>query len=263
MLARAPHALYYFEPCGRPINKEGQPGGWFRYLRPGQSDEQVEQACDAAFGGLPFPDRRWQRGAWRRLVPGYRIVVKDVATLMATEWVAQRYRPHVLVVVRHPCAVVLSALRQGIVAEPYMAALHRNVELRQDYLNRYHDVIRTAATPVQVLGAIWAVCHRVLGDGLSRHADWAVVNYEALCAEPVGEFRAIFSLLGLHWNRAVEEYVIRSSSRHVPGLYSGVRVSSQQIGKWRTEIEKSDLEVIRHYVRAFDLPFYRSDEDWP
>jgi len=262
IFAAARRALYYFEPCSPDISGKGDFDMWFRYLRCGARDELFEQALDAAFRGLPFPGQRWNRARWHRLLPGYRIVVKEVAAFMAAEWLHARYKPEMLIIIRHPCAVVLSELGQGTPPEDSMREMLGQPELFEDHLNPYRSMMEKASTPFEILGAMWGARHRVLANNLSRHAEWQVVFYKDLCANPVAEFQRLFRHFGLLWTKAMEQYVIERSTGHTSGLYSVRRNSVQQIDKWKQSMTSADVNAVRHYVEPFDLPFYRSDADW-
>ncbi|MCI0394404.1 MAG: sulfotransferase [Chloroflexi bacterium] len=261
VFATARRALYCFEPGSPVIMGHGGAETWFRYLQPGDHDRLFEQAFDAAFRGLPY-GRRWRRAAWHRLLPGYRIVVKEVAAFMCLEWLAGRYDPAVLVVIRHPCPTILSELKQGTDAERSRQAILHQSRLWAGPLEPYRAVLESAQTPLEILAAIWASRHRVLADALACHPEWQVVFYEALCAGPVAQFRHLFQAFGLAWTRQVEQYVIHSSTNHALGLYSGKRLSAGQADKWQREMTPTEIESIRCTVDAFALPFYRTTADW-
>lgn len=261
VFANAARVLYCFEPGSPVVSKQGGLDTWFRYLRPGDRDRPLEQIFDAAFRGLPY-GRRWRRSIWHRLLPGYRIVVKEVAAFMCLEWLVARYDPAVLVVIRHPCPTILSELKQGTDAEQSRLALLRQPYLWDGRLQFHRAALEQAQTPVEILAIIWAVRQRVLADALGRHPDWQLVFYEALCADPPGHFRRMFVTFGLPWTKQVEQYVIESSTVQAGGLYSGRRLSAQQVDKWRQEMSAAEIAAVRRAVEPFELPFYRDEADW-
>jgi hypothetical protein len=261
VFATAPRVLYCFEPGSPVVSKQGGPDSWFRYLRPGDHDGQMEQTFDAAFRGLPY-GRRWRRSIWHRLLPGYRLVVKEVAAFMCLEWLAGRYDPAVLVVIRHPCPTILSELRQGTDAEQSRLTLLRQPHLWDGRLQPHKAALAQAQTPVEILATIWAVRQHILAGALGRHPDWQLVFYEALCAEPVAQFRRLFAAFGLAWTKQVEQYVMDSSTSQAGGLYSGRRLSAQQMDRWRQEMSGAEIAAVRRAVEPFDLPFYQAESDW-
>ena len=262
IFSAARRVLYYFEPCNPAFTGKGDFDVWFRYLRPGAQDRLFEEAFDAVFHGLPFPGQQWNRAQWHRLLPGYRIVVKEVAAFMAVEWVHDRYKPEVLMIIRHPCAVILSELGQGTPPERSMMELLGQSELFEDHLDPYRLTMEKASSPFETLGAIWGARHRVLANNLSRYPGWQIALYEDLCADPVGGFQQLLRHFGFPWTEAMERYVVQRSTGHVPGLYSVRRNSAQQINRWKHEMTLAEVNAVRRYVEPFDLPFYLSDADW-
>ncbi|NEO11841.1 MULTISPECIES: sulfotransferase [Moorena] len=260
-LSTANRAIYYYEPCNLDITGKGNMDTWFRYTRPGERDDLLENAFDNVFKDLPFGGG-WYRGFWARALPNYQIIVKDVASLMSIEWVFKRYNPKLLVIVRHPCPTVLSEINKETPAELSRDTLLHQSSLFQDHLEPYRSVIEAAKTPIEIFSAIWAARHRVVADALSRNPEWLLIFYEELCLDPIGKFKELFEQFELPWNRRVENHVLQSSTNNIPGRYSKVRISNQQINKWKQTMNQSEVEVVRNYVKLSDLPFYQSDQFW-
>lgn len=99
VFATGRRVLYTFEPASPTADQPFDQ--WFAYARPDQPAPALAQTFDPAFWGLPGR-RKWRRAFWHRLLPGYRLVIKDVASLMCAEWLVQRYQPALLLVIRHP-----------------------------------------------------------------------------------------------------------------------------------------------------------------
>lgn len=253
VFATGRRVLYYFEP-GSPT--ADQPfDQWFAYARPGQPAPTLAQIFDPVFQGLPGR-RNWRRSLLHRLLPGYQLVVKEVAGLMAAEWLAERYRPATLLVIRHPCPTILSELEQGTDPARSKATLLAQKQLFEDHLEPYRPVIEAATSPHQILAAIWAARYRVIADALPRHPDWKIVQYETLCEEPVATFHQLFSHVGLPWSDRNVNFIWHSSTTASPGLYSGKRVSRHQLDKWNGQLTPAETAAIYRTIEPFNLPFY-------
>jgi hypothetical protein len=263
VLGMSQGGLYYHEPFATRQSGDVDIDYWFHYIPPGASDPSgLEPALDPAFAGLRCAGRRWQHPSWTRLLPGYRVVVKEVAALMSVEWIARRYRPKVVIVVRHPCPVILSELEQGTSPEDSIMALLRQRELFRDHLEPWRRSIEAASTPFEKLAAVWAARHRVIANAINRNRDWLVLSYEPLCLDPQKVFRWITYRLGLVWTCDLENYVEYTSSRNVPGHYKSVRISRLQPEKWKARITATEAESVRKMVERFRLPFYTSNDHW-
>jgi hypothetical protein len=260
--ARARRVLYYFEPAAPNISGTGSLETWFHYIPPGHPDPEFEAIFDPVFRGLPPTGRRWRRAPIHRLIPGYRLVVKEVAALLSTAWLAERYQPNVVVIVRHPCPTILSELRRDVPAEASRSALLARTGLLRDHLEKYREHIERAQTDLEVFAAIWAARYRVIADQLDDFPQWKIVHYEALCDDPIGGFKAIFSHLGLAWDAKVARYVARSSTSNDEGTYSGIRVSRERVDAWKREMTPDRVERVRDVIAPFVLPFYTDPQDW-
>jgi hypothetical protein len=262
LMAAAWNTLYYHEPANPYTSGIWDLDPWYRYFRPGQHYNFYERTLDPAFKGLDAPGLRWNDRTWVRLVPGYQIVIKDVTTFMNLEWIYDRYNPLVVVLLRHPCAVVLSQLREARVPQPQMEIMLAQDELFEDHLHKYKSVMESAVSTTEMLTALWAAKHKVVANVLENHPDWRLQSYDDLCEAPTEQFKAIYNFFGLKWTKAVERTVIEHSSLHEDGMYSIRRISKLQAGKWKKEIEPEQLVVIRRIVDSFELPFFSKESDW-
>jgi len=260
-LGRAPEALVYPEPflstCGEtPATLAG-------YVPTGASAPGVAEQLDAAFAGLITTHRHWRAKSpklARRILGGFRVVIKEVATLMYIEWVAERYDPVVLIPVRHPCPVVLSQLDRGNYAPGWLNAMLGNERLMADHLEPFRAIMEGATSPLEATAAQWAGLNRVMATQLERHPDWLVVPYEPLARDPIGGFRALYDLVGLRWTRGVQRYVTRNTTTPDDDRYTTTRVSADRIDAWRQTMTVDEVARVRAIVEPFDLPWYRADE---
>lgn len=249
---------YYYEPCNPELQGIRDFDLWFRYLRPGEEDDVFTPALDAAFGGLSSPGSH-RNGPQRSRC---RIVVKEVAPVMSLSWLIDRYDPDVLVIVRHPGAVILSELNKGTPVRKSKKALLHQDTLFADHLNPYRQQIERAQSPHEILGVVWGARHRVILNALAYRERWKIVYYEDLCFYPLREYRKIFTDFRLNWDDRVARGVAEHSSTHEPGIYSVKRVSAQQVNQWRQKIAPPELVRIKEIIDPFDLPFYRDPRDW-
>jgi hypothetical protein len=90
-----------------------------------------------------------------------------------------------------------------------------------------------------------------------------VVQYEDLCTDPIGQFRALVDFAQLTWDQGLERHVQTHSEggdRTQP--YSTMRNSRSMIGAWRSEVTREQIVQFKAGYCAFDLPWYQSAGDW-
>jgi hypothetical protein len=260
---QAKGVLYYNEPCNPDKAKGSKYSVWFRYVRLNANDPFFESYLDAAFKGLIMYKTAWlgQR-RYRRLSPGYRIVIKEVASFMSLEWIYKRYNPSVLVVIRHPCAVALSERNKGTSTERPIMEILQQIPLVADHLYPFITVMKKAKKPFEIYGAIWAARNRVIANLLSHYPEWRTIFYEDLCKNPLGYFHELFDHFSLNWSSKVQTFINRTTTKKKLGTYSISRVTEKQIDKWKSEMTRTEIEQVRTFVEPFNLPFYNLESEW-
>jgi hypothetical protein len=263
--SQSPDVLYYVEPCNPDNNEHGNPTAWTNYVSPGERDWYYEHYLKSAFQGLISPGQTWSRQNFRRrLYPGYRFVIKEVATFMSLEWVYHNFDPNVLVVLRHPCGVALSNLERNAHLEEQsrLKLLKQNTALVSAHLKPYMETIEKAQTPLEVSSVIWAIRNRVFADIYEQHSNWHLLYYEDLCESPKSTFRSLFERFDIPWSEAVDQFITQKTSSEEPGTFSTGRITQKQIDKWRRRLSSDEVGQVYSMVAPFNLPFYHSDTVW-
>jgi hypothetical protein len=111
--------------------------------------------------------RAWAACRWR----GDRPLIEDPIALFSSEWLAERFDMHVVVVIRHPAAFVSSITRLGW-RHPLAHFLEQPLLMR-DVLAPFTDAIRGAArrTPdlVDEAALLWRIIHHAIARFRERH----------------------------------------------------------------------------------------------
>ena len=234
MLSRSPDVAYLREPVTQPYL-----GGAKRetVVDP-DSDAVVRRRyvrfADRAFAGvLPWrlEDVVEDVGAFALRERARRtLVVKEVNPLAARFYV-RRYRPKVILLLRHPAAVAESYQRMGWLEGAFE-------ELGTLYGASMHGALDACASTAPV-----------------------VVRFEDLALEPRAEFTALFATLGLCLPAAFEDVVVElcESAGRERGAYDVRRSSRDEIAKWRENLGRAEIDaVMRGYSRT-PLRYYRGD----
>lgn len=206
-------------------------------------------------GIVPFPEQ-WALGSRS----SKRIVVKEVNPL-AARWLWERYRPKIVLLVRHPVPVSRSFGSLGWTT-------------RDQFTTRFlpENLARFGAmAPLPRSGSIWeqggafqAIVQNLVAESLAG-IDHVVARYEDVCRNPIAEFERIFAFCELPFSPTVRAEIERSSRKqgdYVPGQFDTARNSSAMSDRWKTEVEPENIERVRASYLAYDPVFYTSEEDW-
>jgi hypothetical protein len=193
----------------------------------------------AMLGARP-PGRRLGRG---------RVLVKTVHAPLALGWIAARFEPQVVLVLRHPLNVVASWVDLGWGG----CALDTNPTVRRRLARWGLPDLGPDATPLQRVAFEVGLFTCELEGWRARRPDWAVAEHEALCLDPPGGFRALASRLGLSWSERAELFLEESNQ---PGAgYSLFRLAAEQPERWRRRLSPEQVREAWSVLRRFEAPW--------
>jgi hypothetical protein len=263
-LGRFP-ALRADDPAPRPYEKlweralagfEGSPVRqrlvWLLYEEDRTTAELWRAMCDHANPRLSWRLRllTWTAAAPSERAGADRLLVKSVHAPLALEWVAARFRPRVMVVVRHPLNVIASWLELGWGG----CALDTNPAVRSRFAKRW-GLPDLGPAPSALERVAWEVglftC--ALRSGLDEHDDWIEASHEALCREPSTEFRRLYDRAGLLWTERADEH-LEASNRPGTG-FSTLRVAAHQPDSWRRRLAPDVVRQAWKVLSRIEAPW--------
>jgi hypothetical protein len=235
-------------------------------LRVGETaPPHYERLFDIAFGGhwLPRQGPRWLRAIVRdtpllaraalsvtatlgpALSRPQHAVVKTVHSVFATEWLAARYDPAVVLVRRNPLNIAASWLELDMGS----FGLDRDPLCRTAILEPLHLPKPPATSEYSVEMVAW--CVGVMLTEIERlrasQPNWLMADHDAICASPISSFQSLFGELGLVWTEATDRYLERSDR---PGEgWSWNRLASEQPERWRKRLNG---EVMASLLRVWE-----------
>lgn len=134
-----------------------------------------------------------------------RLLVKSADCALSLEWIAERYRPRIVLQRRNPLNVISSWISLNIDAD---RTLSQRAEVQKQWLEPL-GIPPLPSSSSAIAQVAWTV--GVLMTGLrvtsERHRDWLVVSHDALCEDPRGGFQQLFRDLGLAWTEVTVEYL--------------------------------------------------------
>jgi len=262
-LGLAPRSIYVHEPINPDASFIGDRRLYNRYLPPGASSQRHARIFDRAVRGIAV--RPLSLGTVRlRLLSRPNIVVKETGAMLLGEWLQSRYGGHILIVLRHPAAVVLSNIKNN---PDNARQWFSDLESQKEELGKLIGEIPELSTPVEDLitafTAIYCVRYRVLHAQLSRNPDWHLVRYETLCADPIGTFQELYARCNLELTDAVLEKLRHfSNTDGGDSFYGTERLSREMPTKWKRHCDSETERKIRHALEEFSFPYYQEEKDW-
>ena len=174
------------------------------------------------------------------------VLVKSVHASLAAEWVVSRWRPKVVVVLRHPLNVVGShvALGWGPSGLDSHPRLHRGLAGLPGV-----PAVEPHATPLQRLAWQIGVFIGALETAVQRNPGWLVVSHEDLCGDPAAGFKSLCAALGVAWTEEAAGF-LAASDRPGKGLETR-RVAAEQPSNWTRQLSPAQVDEVIGVLSAF------------
>jgi hypothetical protein len=201
---------------------------------------------------------------------GNKLIVKFVRLNRMLPWVAERFQLHsMILIIRHPCAVVASRFKPG---QKLLPGVSPNVKpfptpkelfdeaskiegLDNGLLNRLKEI----KTREEIIATSWCLDNYVPLSS-PKPCPWTVVIYERLIKDGEKEITRLFKEIG-------EKNIPRSAFRRlkIPSYVTQkndhkiVTKVDVQLSKWKKSLSEKQIERILSIVSAFGLDFYTKD----
>lgn len=209
--------------------------------------------------------RRWSR--FTRGVPAlYRAgrlrepLFKDIRLNLALGWLVRQLEARVVLIVRHPCAVVESQLRLGDAWDPG-PGLRRcagDAEFDEWTEGRYRVPLRGSLSRIEELTLMWIIENQLPVE-LARAHGYVVSHYEHLHARGTSEWERVIGFLGL-------VQVPGPSLTGRPSQQSAVAdpvTPEASSSKWMMRLSTPDLSSIQQLLDACRCSIYDTSSPNP
>ena len=259
VLAATAGTAYFHEPFNYRNVEESAPFA-MRYLRAGELAPEFAAYCERCFSG-----RQRHRSVigrqpkWRRRLPFWpgRILIKDVHSLLALDWIDRRFGPRIVIVLRHPMAFADSWHRMaGDNSEQAIDRLLTQPALLEDYLRPFESHIRSMDDFWSRIGAYWGACYYVVLQQQRNHPEWIAVRHEDFFEDTTKRFRELCSRLDLAWTARTEGYLLKSNASDSGELYVPQRILAKEKDKWRKALNSQQMEAITRGAAPFNISAY-------
>ena len=185
--------------------------------------------------------------------------MKDPLALFSTPWLQGRFGFHVVILVRHPAAIMHSQQRldwrfnfRHLVAQP---------DLMDDLLSPWAEQIERLANTDQVdlaeeSALVWRLMYGVADQWRDTHPEWSVVRHEDLSTTPQEEFRSLCRRVELGFCERIEQRLQSTTTSSNPTMApSGVahqleRNSVANVGVWKDRLTQADQMSLRRHLNG-------------
>ena len=188
-----------------------------------------------------------------------RVLIKDPFAVFSIDWFARRLGCQVVVVVRHPVAVVSSLKRLGFVFE--FENLLRQPSLMDGRLRRFRPAIEASLESGDDVIGQGSLLWRIIYDSLEP-ANVRIVRHEDLSLDPVAKCAQLYAELGLEFTPEARAKIEASTSEKNPAEVSvrnpfKVRLASRtNLSNWERRLHQAEVERILEITGSVTTRYY-------
>jgi hypothetical protein len=204
----------------------------------------------------------------------YDLLVKEVGGARHTRAILQALDPELIVIFRHPYAVVASVLRGqrlGLLSPMNRAGWLRHYDCFSQQLGfNPHHVLEMEEC--EFLALRWLIVNMIYQSALKEHTRSCTVVYEKLRLEPLDTTKSVFRFLNWDMNGQTTRFLEESTQKRTAGLralwHSGhsffgiYRDHKQAIESWQNELTPQARAKIAAIVTRYPFTYWADQEPW-
>jgi Sulfotransferase family len=241
----------YFVPLAKPFSDR-------QYLRPDDCDSTFLDPMRTIVSGRlrnGWTDRlNRQRFAHKRLI-------KEIRANLLLSWLHAHF-PEIplILLLRHPCAVVSSQRRVGW--SHYDLSVFLSQEpLMSDFLSPFKPILEKATSRFEIHLLFWCI-DTLVPLKQFKPGQIHLAFYENFCLQPRRETERLFTFLGKPVNERLFRMLDRPSAFAEHG-YGKLPSREALINGWRRDISSSELEIAMETLKRFGLDSLYTEEGLP
>lgn len=173
------------------------------------------------------------------------------------KWLTDRVHTSPLILlIRHPCAVVASQLRHGAWDHAFKNEKYEDLDMNSTFLKKepwVTEIIKDINTPEEKLALTWCLDNYIPLSERKPHP-WVLTTYEKLVTDGGNEIKRIFKSIRREAPKDVDRYLIKPSTSTMN--YSNVAQGGDRLATWKRLLNYDQQDRILSMVSKFGLDFY-------
>ena len=191
------------------------------------------------------------------------LIVKFIRANLMLGWLSNNYRAKILLVVRHPCAVIASKMRLGGPDWNYHHSLQQylhNTQLVEDYLHKFKGIDMPSLSPVLGHTLIWCIENTLAMNHAAKYGH-CIAYYENLIAYSDTEWPRVIASLELKY--VPDKEFLSQPSQQVSREKKETVFDRSQIDSWMGSFAKQQLNEIANVLTVFGVSAYNTLDSMP
>jgi len=205
----------------------------------------------------------------KRIIRDYnrRFLIKDPDAAYLSEHMSLNHNCQVLILVRHPGAIMASFRRLG------WNNFDPKFLLQKKDLMRYHLVEfepylkNESKTLSEQVGLLWLCIYKVLKTFNERNENWLTILHEDLCLHPMEGFKRIFEWADLTFSDKVRKEIFKRtrSGNRIEARNNQpedlTRDSRRLVAYWKDSVSVEERNILREVTQPISCHYY-DENSW-
>lgn len=187
-------------------------------------------------------------------------LIKCIRANLMLPWISRHLPSRVVLIVRHPGAVIESELRGRWNPSFALDRFRRDTKLHELTKGRYVSLLHKKLEPVEGLALRWVIENQWVMESAAA-SGISVVHYEHLRSSTDSGWRALCGALSLS-ELPNEEALTRPSQQSATGR-SFIPIAQSKTPRWMTSMAPEHREQIRGVLEAVELERYHMNDPEP
>lgn len=191
------------------------------------------------------------------------LIVKFIRANLMLPWLARQYGMPMILVIRHPCAVVASRLKLTPAdwsAEKALGRYRDNKAVCELVGERFGVDLAEPMSPAGALACVWCI-ENVLPVEWAAHENYRVVAYENLLTHPETEWHRVTGYLGLE--KIPGTALLASPSQQSALDMYGQTFTPRHVERWKTQLNSGDIDAVAGILERFGSKLYSVESAMP
>lgn len=195
-----------------------------------------------------------------------RFLIKDPDAALLSEYMFLNHHCQILILVRHPGAVLASYKRLGWGFD--FDSFLTKKRLMKDYLSEFESLYKKPnKSLVEQVGLLWTSIYKVLRTYSVRHKNWLTILHEDLCLNPLAIFNDVFRWAEIPLTNNIKQKIVMQTNERNPikarenKLHDFSRDSLNLASYWKEVVLPEERQILRGITEPISS-FYYPETSW-
>lgn len=260
LITQLPETTMLWEPLAVSMVKEVEGLGfqWRQFIDEHAEWQEAKQLFSQILGGNLLSTYLCQRTTPSQLKSANHLLVKFCRANQLLPWLTYQfnftYAP--LYLVRHPCAVIGSQMKQG--GWKHVTGKFNLEDIQQPAYKAHEDFLLKIDSVEKKLAATWCLCNTVPLNHSFNNKNWITITYESLVLNGETELKRIEDRWGIKFPLQIFSQLSEASATTINDSPVIKGRQMEQITHWQKTLTTKQIDNVLSVLEYFRVDLYNS-----